>query len=64
MSELKVSINPQRGGAGIKLLIVIMILFSVAHAGYNYIPVAYEAENFKQDMQIAVVQAVAMPAQI
>lgn len=49
------------GGAGVKLLIVMAILFSLAHAGYNYIPVAYEGESFKQDMQTAVVQAVALP---
>jgi hypothetical protein len=33
----------------------------IAHAAYNYIPVAYESENFKQEMQTAVIQAVAMP---
>ena len=51
----------ERGGAGFKLLVVLIILFSLAHAGYNYIPVAYEAESFKQDMQTAVVQAVSLP---
>ena len=33
----------------------------VANASYNYIPVAYEGENFKQEMQTAVVQGVALP---
>lgn len=50
-----------RGGAGVKLIMVLAGLFLIAHAGYNYIPVAYEGESFKQEMQTAVVQAVAMP---
>ncbi|MEO6587750.1 MAG: hypothetical protein ABIP06_00350 [Pyrinomonadaceae bacterium] len=49
------------GSAGTKLIMVLLVLFLIAHAGYNYIPVAYEGENFKQEMQTAVVQAVAMP---
>lgn len=63
-SKMSNSINgcsAQRGGAGVKLIIVLLILFLIAHATYNYIPVAYESENFKQEMQSAVVQAVALP---
>ena len=51
----------ERGGAGVKLMLVLLTLFLIAHAGYNFIPVAYDAESFKQDMQTAVVQAVALP---
>lgn len=51
----------ERGGAGVKLVMVLLILFLVAHAAYNYIPIAYEGENFKQEMQTAVVQGVALP---
>jgi hypothetical protein len=51
----------EHGGAGVKLTIVLLVLFLVAHAGYNYIPVAYEGENLKQEMQTAVIQGVAMP---
>lgn len=53
--------NAERGGAGVKLTIVLLFLFLLAHAGYNYIPVAYDGENFKQEMQTAVVQGVALP---
>ncbi len=53
--------NPEHGGAGVKLTLVLVVLFLIANAAYNYIPVAYEAANFKQDMQTAVIQAVAMP---
>jgi hypothetical protein len=51
----------EHGGAGVKLIMVLVGLFLIAHAAYNYIPVAYESENFKQEMQTAVIQAVAMP---
>lgn len=50
------------GGAGVKLLLVAVVLILLANAGYNFIPFAYKAESFRQDMQTAVVQAVAMPA--
>jgi hypothetical protein len=51
----------EQGSAGTKLLLVLIGLFLVAHAAYNYIPTAYEGENLKQEMQTAVIQAVAMP---
>ncbi len=53
--------NPEAGSAGAKLVAVLAVLFLIAHAGYNYIPVAYEGEYFKQEMQTAVVQGMAVP---
>ena len=53
--------NSERGGAGVKFLIVIVILFCVAHAGYSYIPVAYQGEDYKQKMTEIVLNAYAMP---
>ena len=50
----------QHGGAGVKLTMVLAGLFLLAHAAYNYIPVAYDSANFKQEMQTAVVQAAAL----
>ena len=32
----------ERGGAGVKLAFILVALFLIAHAGYNFIPVAYE----------------------
>lgn len=61
MSKVLKNPNSEHGGAGVKLLLVLTTLFLIANAGYNFIPVAYEAESFKQDMQTAVVQAVALP---
>lgn len=51
----------EHGGAGAKLIITLTILILAAHAGINYVPVAYAGESFKQDMQTAVVQGLAAP---
>ena len=61
MSKINKNRTSERGEAGVKLIIVLVVLFLLAHAGFNYVPIAYEAENFKQEMQTAVVQAVALP---
>lgn len=51
----------ERGGAGVKFLLVGVVLFLVGHAGCNYIPVAYQGESYKQEMQTAVLQGTALP---
>jgi hypothetical protein len=53
--------NSEAGSARIKLMAVLLALFLAGHAGYNYIPVAYQGESFKQDMQTAVLQGMAVP---
>ena len=58
---LKKNYNAERGGASVKFLIVVIVLIVVANAGYHYIPTAYQGENFKQDMQTAVIQGLALP---
>ncbi len=60
-NKIKKDWQTERGGAGVKLAAVLVILFLLAHAGYNYIPVAYDGESFKQEMQTAVVQGLALP---
>ena len=54
----------ERGGAGVKLTIVIVVLLLVAHGGYNYVPVAYSAESFKSEMYTAVLQGSAVPGRM
>jgi len=54
----------ERGGAGIKFLIIALVLVLLANAGYNYIPVAYEGASFKQEMDTAVVKGLAAFGQL
>jgi len=54
----------ERGGAGVKFLLVLLGLAIVGNAGYNYVPVAYDAASMKDDMQKAVVQGLALPGKI
>jgi hypothetical protein len=48
----------ERGSAGIKFLAVLVFIVLVAHAGYNYIPVAYDGASLKQEMDTAVVKGI------
>lgn len=61
MKKVLNSQNPEFGGASGKLLIALVILILFAHAGYNYVPVAYESESFKQEMETAVIQGTVVP---
>ncbi len=51
--------SSERGGAGVKFLLIALVLVMCANAGYNYIPVAYEGANLKQEMDTAVVKGLA-----
>lgn len=51
----------ERGSARIKFFSVLLFLFLLGNAAFNYIPVAYQGENFKQEMQTAVVQGASLP---
>jgi hypothetical protein len=51
----------QRGSASTKMLVVAVILGLLGHAAYNYVPVAYGGENFKQEMHVAVLNGSAIP---
>jgi hypothetical protein len=64
MSKMKKDLknrSSERGGAGVKFLLVLLVLFLIGNAGYHFIPVAYAGESLKQDMQTAVVQGLAAP---
>jgi hypothetical protein len=56
--------SSERGGAGVKFLIIFVVLILAANAGYNYIPVAYAGESFRQEMQTAVVNGLALPGRL
>lgn len=51
----------ERGSASAKFMIFLVIVGILAHAGYNYVPIAYDAESMRTDMQTAVMQGLALP---
>ena len=51
--------SSERGSAGAKFLIILVVLVLAAHAGYQYVPVAYQGANFRQEMDTAVVKGLA-----
>lgn len=54
----------ERGSAGTKFAITMVIILLVANAGYNYVPIAYEAESVKSEMSTAVLQGLATPGKL
>lgn len=54
----------ERGSAGVKMVIVLAALVLLAHAGFNYVPVAYNAASLKSDMETAVLQGLALPGKV
>jgi hypothetical protein len=53
--------HSESGSAGVKLVVFVVIVILMAHAGYQYIPVAYQGASFKQEMETAVIQGITMP---
>ena len=50
----------ERGGARLKFIIVVTVIAAVAYAGYQFIPVAYQAYQIKDLMQHEVDTAIAL----
>ncbi len=50
----------ERGGARLKFLIVIALVALIFYAGYQYVPVALQAYQYKDFMQQSVDKAAAM----
>ncbi len=46
-----ISRNGERGGAQLKFVLVMVVLGCIAFIGYRFIPVAYQAYQFKDLMQ-------------
>ena len=64
MNNLEKNRMSERGGAGVKFLLIALVLVLGANAGYNYIPVAYEGANLRQEMDTAVVKGLAASGQL
>jgi hypothetical protein len=56
----KVPRRSERGSARLKFIVVISIIAIVAYSGYQFIPVAYQAYQFRDLMQHDVETAVAL----
>jgi hypothetical protein len=57
-------LHSQRGSAGAKFLVLLVVIVLAAHAGYNYVPVAYNGAAFRQEMDTAVVKGLAASGQM
>ncbi len=64
MKNLERDRSSERGSAGVKFLMVAVILALSANAGYNYIPIAYEGANLRQELDTAVVKGLAASGQL
>lgn len=64
MNNLNTNRQAERGGAGVKFLLVALVLVLFANAGYNYVPIAYEGASLRQEMDTAVVKGLAAAGRI
>ena len=64
MKNLDRDRSSERGSAGVKFLMIAIVLVLCANAGYNYIPVAYQGANLKEEMDTAVVKGLAASGQM
>lgn len=56
--------SSERGSAAVKFAIVLTAIILIAHAGYNYVPAAYQAESMRTEMSTAVMQGLALPGRM
>jgi len=64
MNNLATKRVSERGSAGVKFAITLVIIILTGHAGFNYIPTAYDAESLKSEMSTAVLQGLALPGKV
>ncbi len=64
MKNLEKNRASERGGAGVKFLLVGLVIVLCANAGYNYIPVAYDGASLREEMDTAVVKGLAASGQM
>ncbi len=64
MKNFEQNRTSERGGAGVKFLLVGVVLALILHAGYQYVPIAYEGASLRQDMDTAVVKGISASGQL
>jgi len=64
MNNLSTKRVSERGSAGVKFAITLVVIILTGHAGFNYVPAAYDAESLKSEMSTAVLQGLALPGKV
>lgn len=64
MTKASKNREAERGSAGTKFAVVFGIIALALHAGINYVPVAYDGESLKSEMETAVLQGLALPGRV
>ncbi len=64
MNRSTTYLHSERGSAGAKFLALLVFIALLAHAGYNYVPIAYNGASFRQEMDTAVVKGLAASGQM
>lgn len=64
MTKVLKNREAERGSAGTKFAVVFGIIALTLHAGINYVPVAYDGESLKSEMETAVLQGLALPGKV
>ncbi|HVF29395.1 MAG TPA: hypothetical protein VNA22_00420 [Pyrinomonadaceae bacterium] len=64
MDKSNIDRSSERGAATVKFILVFFVLLLAGHAGWNYVPVAYNGASFKQEMDTAVVKGLGAAGRI
>ena len=64
MKKLNKDRSSERGSAGLKFLLILVVIALIGNALMNYVPVAYDGASFKQEMDTAIVKGLAASGQI
>ena len=64
MKKLNRNRSSERGSAAWKFTVVLVVILLAAHAGINYVPVAYQGASFRQEMDTAVVKGLSAAGRV
>ena len=64
MKKLNSNRSSERGSATWKFILVFTVILLAGHAGWNYLPVAYQGASFRQEMDTAVVKGLGASGRI
>ena len=56
--------DSEKGSAGVKFVLIFAVILLAVNAGWNYVPVAYNAESLRTEMGTAVLQGLALPGKL